>query len=95
VRSVSQLLRALETFKALRIDFVSYSEQMDTSTPAGKMVSTVLGAAAVMILAVRAAMRVAEACPSLNGLTARGDFGHPRWKKQYTLVASARFPGNW
>lgn len=37
-RSVSHLLRALETFKALGIDFVSFSEQMDTSTPAGKMV---------------------------------------------------------
>lgn len=45
-RSVSHLLRALETFKALGIDFVSYSEQMDTSTPAGKMVFTVLGAVA-------------------------------------------------
>jgi len=40
------LLRALETFEALRIDFVSFSEQMDTSTPAGKMVFTVLGAVA-------------------------------------------------
>jgi Resolvase, N terminal domain len=39
-------MRALETFKALGIDFVSYSEQMDTSTPAGKMVFTVLGAVA-------------------------------------------------
>jgi DNA invertase Pin-like site-specific DNA recombinase len=45
-RSVSHLLRALETFKALGIDFVSYLEQMDTSTPAGKMVFTVLGAVA-------------------------------------------------
>ena len=36
-RSVSHLLRALETFKALGIDFVSFSEQMDTSTPTGKM----------------------------------------------------------
>src|SRR6266705_3074349 len=45
-RSVSHLLRALETFKAIGIDFVSYSEQMDTSTPAGKMVFTVLGAVA-------------------------------------------------
>ncbi len=35
--SASHLLRALETFKALRIDFVSFSEQMDTSTPAGKI----------------------------------------------------------
>jgi DNA invertase Pin-like site-specific DNA recombinase len=45
-RSVSHLLRALETFKALGIEFVSLSEQMDTSTPAGKMVFTVLGAVA-------------------------------------------------
>src|ERR1700756_4984822 len=45
-RSVSHLLRALETFKALGIDFVSYSEQLDTSTPTGKMVFTVLGAVA-------------------------------------------------
>jgi len=35
-RSVSHLLRALETFKALGIDFVSFSEQMDTSTPRRK-----------------------------------------------------------
>jgi DNA invertase Pin-like site-specific DNA recombinase len=44
-RSVS-LLRALETFKALGIEFVSLSEQVDTSTPTGKMVFTVLGAVA-------------------------------------------------
>ena len=43
-RSVSHLLRALETFQALGIEFVSLSEQMDTSTPAGKMIFTVLGA---------------------------------------------------
>ena len=43
-RSVSHLLRALETFKALGIEFVSYSEQMDTSTPTGKMIFTVLAA---------------------------------------------------
>jgi len=41
MRSVSHLLRALETCKALGIDFVSFSEQMDTSTPAGKMVFTI------------------------------------------------------
>jgi len=45
-RSVSHLLRALETFKAMGIDFVSFSEQLDTSTPAGKMVFTVLGSVA-------------------------------------------------
>jgi len=45
-RSVSHLLRALETFQALGIHFVSLSESVDTSTPAGKMVFTVLGAVA-------------------------------------------------
>ena len=45
-RSVSHLLRALETFGALGIQFVSLSEQVDTSTPTGKMVFTVLGAVA-------------------------------------------------
>jgi DNA invertase Pin-like site-specific DNA recombinase len=45
-RSVSHLLRALETFQALGIEFVSLSEQLDTSTPTGKMVFTVLGAVA-------------------------------------------------
>jgi hypothetical protein len=40
-RSVSHLLRALETFNALGIAFVSLGEQIDTSTPAGKMVFTV------------------------------------------------------
>jgi DNA invertase Pin-like site-specific DNA recombinase len=43
---VSHLLRALETFQALGIHFVSLSESLDTSTPAGKMVFTVLGAVA-------------------------------------------------
>src|SRR6266403_1732274 len=45
-RSVSHLLRALETFGSLGIEFVSLSEQVDTSTPTGKMVFTVLGAVA-------------------------------------------------
>lgn len=42
-RSVSHLLRALETFRALGIEFVSLCENVDTSTPTGKMVFTVLG----------------------------------------------------
>jgi DNA invertase Pin-like site-specific DNA recombinase len=65
-RSVSHLLRALETFKALGVDFVSYSEQMDTGTPAGKMVFTVLGAVAelersLIVERVRAGLRNARA----------------------------------
>ena len=65
-RSVSHLLRALETFKALGIEFVSFSEQVDTSTPTGKMVFTVLGAVAELersLIAerVRAGLRNARA----------------------------------
>ncbi len=65
-RSVSHLLRALETFKALGIEFVSLSEQVDTSTPMGKMVFTVLGAVAELersLIAerVRAGLRNARA----------------------------------
>ena len=65
-RSTSHLLRALETFKALGIEFCSFSEQLDTSTPAGKMVFTVLGAVAELersLIAerVRAGLRNARA----------------------------------
>jgi DNA invertase Pin-like site-specific DNA recombinase len=45
-RSVSHLLRSLEAFASLGIEFLSLSEQIDTSTPTGKMIFTVLGAVA-------------------------------------------------
>ena len=45
-RSVSHLLRALEEFGHLGVNFVSLSESVDTSTPMGKMIFTVLGAVA-------------------------------------------------
>jgi DNA invertase Pin-like site-specific DNA recombinase len=65
-RSVSHLLRALETFQALGIQFVSLSEQLDTSTPTGKMVFTVLGAVAelersLIVERVKAGLRNARA----------------------------------
>jgi len=65
-RSVSHLLRGLETFNALGVAFVSLGEQMDTTTPAGKMVFTVLGAVAELersLIAerVRAGLRNARA----------------------------------
>lgn len=45
-RSVSHLLEVLETLRALGIEFISLSEAIDTATPTGKMVFTVLGAVA-------------------------------------------------
>jgi DNA invertase Pin-like site-specific DNA recombinase len=44
--SVSHLPRALEQFQALGIEAVSLSENVDTSTPTGKMIFTVPGAVA-------------------------------------------------
>src|SRR6185437_14645285 len=65
-RSVSHLLRALETFQALGVEFVSLTEGVDTSTPAGKMVFTVLGAVAelersLIVERVKAGLRNARA----------------------------------
>ena len=90
-RSVSHLLRALETFKALGIDFVSLSEQVATSTPTGKMVFTVLGAVAELersLIAerVRAGIRNARA---------KGKrLGRPRVAVDAARIASLRALGH-
>jgi DNA invertase Pin-like site-specific DNA recombinase len=89
-RSVSHLLRALENFNALGVGFVSLSEQIDTSTPTGKMVFTVLGAVAELersLIAerVRAGLRNARA---------RGTrLGRPRISVDASRVARLRAEG--
>ncbi len=45
-RSVTHLLRALEEFKRINIGFVSITESIDTNTPLGSAVFTILGAVA-------------------------------------------------
>ena len=89
-RSVSHLLRALETFNSLGIAFVSLSEQIDTTTPTGKMIFTVLGAVAELersLIAerVRAGLRNARA---------KGKrLGRPRVAVDAAKVASLRASG--
>jgi len=89
-RSVSHLLRALETFNALGIAFVSLSEQVDTTTPAGRMIFTVLGAVAELersLIAerVRAGLRNARA---------KGKrLGRPPVTVDTTRIASLRASG--
>ncbi len=41
-RSTKHLITTLETFRTLWIDFVSYNEAVDTSTPAGQMMFTMI-----------------------------------------------------
>jgi DNA invertase Pin-like site-specific DNA recombinase len=43
-RSSKQLLTALEEFRTLGVDFISFTENVDTSTPAGKALFTMAAA---------------------------------------------------
>jgi DNA invertase Pin-like site-specific DNA recombinase len=63
-RSVSHLLEVLETLKVLGIKFVSLNEAIDTSTPAGMLIFTVLGSVAAFersILVERVRMGIQHA----------------------------------
>jgi DNA invertase Pin-like site-specific DNA recombinase len=89
-RSVSHLLRALESFKALGIEFVSLSEQVDTSTPTGKMVFTVLGAVAELERSL-----IAERVKAgLRNARAKGKrLGRPRVIVDATRIGTLRAHG--
>lgn len=89
-RSVSHLLHALETFQSIGIEFVSLGESIDTSTPMGKMVFTVLGAVAelersLIVERVRAGLRNARA----KGKT----LGRPQRELDIQRVAELRKVG--
>src|SRR5207253_9644757 len=45
-RSVKHLVTALETFRSMRLDFISLQEQFDTATPIGQAMFTIIGAMA-------------------------------------------------
>jgi len=77
-RSVSHLLEVLETFKALGIAFVSFSEAIDTSTSTGMMVFTVLAAVA----ALERSILVERIRMGLDNAKRRGvQLGRPEKKK--------------
>jgi len=89
-RSVSHLLRALETFQALGIHFVSLSESLDTSTPAGKMVFTVLGAVAEL----ERSLIVERVKAGLRNARAKGkQLGRPRRVLDAKRIATLRAQG--
>lgn len=70
-RSVTHLLRALDTFRALGMEFVSLCEALDTATPSGRMTFTVLGAVAELersLLAERVNARIRNAVLAESGL---------------------------
>ena len=74
-RSTSHLLNALSEFRALSVDFVSLNEALDTSTPTGKVLFTVIAAVAefernIICERVRAGVKKAQA--------AGAKFGRPK-----------------
>jgi DNA invertase Pin-like site-specific DNA recombinase len=89
-RSVSHLLRALETFRALGIEFVSYSEAIDTSTPVGKMTFTVLGAVAEL----ERSLIIERVCAGVRNARAKGKrLGRPTVSIDRARIATMRSGG--
>lgn len=78
-RSVSHLIRALEEFRSLDIQFQSYMECVDTATATGQLLFVIIGAMAeferqLIVERVRAGQRAAKArgkhIGRTNGFTA-------------------------
>jgi DNA invertase Pin-like site-specific DNA recombinase len=89
-RSVAHLLRALDTFRVLGIEFVSLSESLDTATPAGRMVFTVLGAVAEL----ERSLIVERVKAGLRNARAKGKrLGRPRKVLPDSRIASLRARG--
>lgn len=51
-RSTEELVKSLNEFQTLNVDFISHQEAVDTSTPVGKMTFTILAAVAEMEAAI-------------------------------------------
>jgi DNA invertase Pin-like site-specific DNA recombinase len=90
-RSTRHLVLALEEFQSLGVDFVSLSESVDTSTPMGKMVFTVIAAVAELersLIRERVAMGIQRA--RKEGKT----LGRPRVEVDARRVARLREHGH-
>jgi DNA invertase Pin-like site-specific DNA recombinase len=90
-RSTSHLLKALETFQSLKIDFVSLTEGIDTSTPVGAMVFTILGAVGQM---ERELIRERIRAGVRNARAKGKRLGRPKVTVNAAAVASLRAAGH-
>ena len=90
-RSTSHLLKALETFQILKIEFVSLTEGIDTSTPLGKLVFTILGAVAEM---ERELIRERIRAGVRNARAKGKKLGRPKVAVDAAAVASLRAAGH-
>ena len=78
-RSTSHLATTLEEFQALGVDFVSYSQQIDTTTPAGKLTFHVLAAIAEFEREmIRERVRSGMAVAKQRGTKSGNPLGRPK-----------------
>jgi DNA invertase Pin-like site-specific DNA recombinase len=77
-RSTKHLITALEEFRHLNIDFISYQENIDTSSPLGKAMFTIVSAIAelernILLERVRAGLKRAKENGAILGRPRRLD----------------------
>ena len=77
-RSTKHLITALEEFRHLEIDFISYQENIDTSSPLGKAMFTIVSAIAelernILLERVRAGLKRAKENGAILGRPKRLD----------------------
>ncbi len=90
-RSVKQLVLALEEFRALGIDFVSHQESLDSSTPMGRAMFTIIAAIAELernIIRERVVAGLEYA--HTNGTRSGKPVGRPRKIFRHDLVFELR-----
>jgi DNA invertase Pin-like site-specific DNA recombinase len=78
-RSVKQLVLALEEFRKLGIDFISYQEALDTSTPMGEAMFAIIAAMAQLERSIiRERVQAGIAHARLRGTKSGKPIGRPR-----------------
>ncbi len=85
-RSTKHLINALDQFHHLGIDFISYSENIDTSSPLGKAIFTIIGAIGeleknIILERVRAGLRRAKESGKILGRPRRVDLNVSELKR--------------
>jgi DNA invertase Pin-like site-specific DNA recombinase len=85
-RSTKHLITALEEFRHLGIDFISYHENIDTSSPLGKAMFTIVSAIAelernILLERVRAGLKRAKENGTILGRPKRLDLDVKELKK--------------
>ncbi|MGE0711189.1 MAG: recombinase family protein [Planctomycetota bacterium] len=89
-RSVRHLVTALDEFQALGIDFVSYSESLDTSTPMGRAMFSIVAALAEL----ERRIVVERSAEGQRRARARGTHvGRPRREVDVAAVLARRAAG--